>query len=41
MRIKTDLHNCVGYIQEPKLLKDSVKAMFQKHVQEDVVSYFD
>lgn len=37
-RFKTDLHNCVGYIQDPKLLKDSIKAMYQKHVQEDIVS---
>jgi WD40 repeat protein len=35
-RLKTDLHNCVGYIQDPKLLKDSIKAMYQKHVQEDM-----
>jgi hypothetical protein len=39
-RFKTDLHNCVGYIQDPKLLKDSIKAMYQKHVQEDIVSVF-
>ena len=37
-RLKTDLHNCVGFIQEPKLLKDSIKAMYQKHVNEDMVS---
>ena len=37
-RLKTDLHNCVGYIQEPKLLKDSIKAMYQKHVHEDMVT---
>jgi len=37
-RLKTDLHNCVGYIQEPKLLKDSIKAMYQKHVHEDMVN---
>ncbi len=39
-RFKTDLHNCVGYIQDPKLLKESVKALYQKHVQEDIVSSF-
>ena len=39
-RLKTDLHNCVGYIQEPKLLKDSIKAMYQKHVQEDMVNKY-
>ncbi len=37
-RFKTDLHNCVGYIQDPKLLKESIKALYQKHVQEDIVS---
>lgn len=35
-RFKTDLHNCVGYIQDPKMLKDSIKALYQKHVQEDI-----
>jgi len=37
-RLKTDLHNCVGYIQDPKLLKDSIKAMYHKHVHEDTVN---
>ena len=37
-RFKTDLHNCVGYIQDPKLLKESIRALYQKHVQEDIVS---
>lgn len=37
-QVKTDIHNCVGYIQDPKILKDQIKAMFQKHVQDDVVS---
>ena len=37
-RFKTDLHNCVGYIQDPKMLKESIKALYQKHVQEDIVS---
>jgi len=37
-RLKTDLHSCVGYIQEPKLFKDSIKAMYQKHVHEDMVN---
>ena len=36
-RFKTDLHNCVGYIQDPKMLKESIKALYQKHVQEDIV----
>ena len=39
-RFKTDLHNCVGYIQDPKLLKESIRALYQKHVQEDIVSLF-
>jgi len=38
-RFKTDLHNCVAFIQEPKVLKDSIKALYTKYVQEDVVSY--
>ena len=38
-RFKTDLHNCVGYIQDPKLLKESIRALYQKHVQEDIVSF--
>ena len=39
-RFKTDLHNCVGYIQDPKVLKESIKALYQKHVQEDIVSIY-
>ena len=39
-RFKTDLHNCVGYIQDPKMLKESIKALYQKHVQEDIVSTY-
>ncbi|BFZ16806.1 hypothetical protein BsWGS_19845 [Bradybaena similaris] len=35
-RFKTDLHNCVGYIQDPRMLKESIKALYQKHVQEDI-----
>lgn len=37
-RFKTDLHNCVGYIQDPKLLKEGIRALYKKHVQEDIVS---
>ena len=37
-RFKTDLHNCVAFIQEPKTLKDSIKALYTKYVQEDIVS---
>ncbi|GAB5574965.1 cilia- and flagella-associated protein 57 isoform X1 [Prionailurus iriomotensis] len=32
-RFKTDLHNCVAYIQEPRLLKEKVRALFEKYVQ--------
>ncbi|KAL3868099.1 hypothetical protein ACJMK2_040935 [Sinanodonta woodiana] len=35
-RFKTDLHNCVAYIQEPKMLKESIKALYEKHVHEDI-----
>lgn len=38
-RFKTDLHNCVAYIQEPQLLKEKVRALFEKYVQRaDMVS---
>ncbi|KAG9471587.1 hypothetical protein GDO78_014121 [Eleutherodactylus coqui] len=33
-RFKTDLHNCVGFIQEPKKLKDNIRELFAKYVQE-------
>ncbi|XP_040325824.1 cilia- and flagella-associated protein 57 isoform X2 [Herpailurus yagouaroundi] len=33
-RFKTDLHNCVAYIQEPRLLKEKVRALFEKYVQQ-------
>jgi hypothetical protein len=39
MRIKTDVHNCVGFIQDPKLLKEGIKAVYQKYVNDDVVSF--
>ncbi|XP_058159756.1 cilia- and flagella-associated protein 57 isoform X3 [Dasypus novemcinctus] len=32
-RFKTDLHNCVTYIQEPRLLKEKVRGLFEKYVQ--------
>lgn len=31
-RIKTDIHNCVGFIQDPDLLVDRIKAVYQKYV---------
>lgn len=37
-RMKTDIHNCVGFLQEPKKLKESIKTMFETHVHDDVVS---
>lgn len=37
-RIKTDIHNCVGSIQDPKALKENIKSLFQKYVHDDVVS---
>ncbi|XP_068095524.1 cilia- and flagella-associated protein 57 [Hyperolius riggenbachi] len=33
-RFKTDLHNCAGFIQEPKKLKDTVRELYAKYVQE-------
>lgn len=39
-RFKTDLHNCVAYIQEPRLLKEKVRGLFEKYVQRaDMVSW--
>ncbi|XP_005410691.1 PREDICTED: cilia- and flagella-associated protein 57 isoform X2 [Chinchilla lanigera] len=32
-RFKTDLHNCVAYIQEPHLLKEKVRGLFENYVQ--------
>ncbi|XP_003462565.1 cilia- and flagella-associated protein 57 [Cavia porcellus] len=32
-RFKTDLHNCVAYIQEPHLLKEKVRGLFESYVQ--------
>lgn len=40
-RLKTEIHNCVAVIQEPKKLKDSVRGLYARHVQHadvDVVS---
>ncbi|XP_028666683.1 cilia- and flagella-associated protein 57 [Erpetoichthys calabaricus] len=37
-RFKTDLHNCVGFIQEPKKLKDTICELYDRYVhQSDVV----
>ncbi|XP_066480345.1 cilia- and flagella-associated protein 57 isoform X2 [Tiliqua scincoides] len=32
-RFKTDLHDCVGLIQEPKKLKESIRDIYEKYVQ--------
>jgi hypothetical protein len=39
-RFKTDLHNCVGFIQEPKKLKENVKGLYTKYVQDETVRRF-
>ncbi|XP_038622165.1 cilia- and flagella-associated protein 57 [Tachyglossus aculeatus] len=31
---KMDLHNCVGFIQDPRKLKDGIRGLFEKYVQE-------
>uniref|UniRef100_A0A4W5P762 Cilia and flagella associated protein 57 n=1 Tax=Hucho hucho TaxID=62062 RepID=A0A4W5P762_9TELE len=33
-RFKTDLHNCVGFIQEPKRLKDSIRDLYDRYAQQ-------
>ena len=37
-RFRTDLHNCVGYIQDPKMLKDTLIALYKKHAGTDTVT---
>ena len=39
-RFKTDLHNTVGFIQEPKKLKESIKQVYVKYVSDDTVRVF-
>ncbi|XP_028939823.1 cilia- and flagella-associated protein 57, partial [Antrostomus carolinensis] len=37
-RFKTDLHNCVGFIQDSKKMKDGIRELYTKYVQQsDVV----
>ncbi|KAL6489815.1 hypothetical protein MHYP_G00001600 [Metynnis hypsauchen] len=37
-KFKTDLHNCMGFIQEPKKLKESIRNLYECYVQQsDVV----
>lgn len=38
--IRTDIHNCVGYIQDINMLKEQVKKIYKKHVGDDVVRRF-
>ncbi|XP_063330905.1 cilia- and flagella-associated protein 57 isoform X2 [Pelmatolapia mariae] len=33
-RLKSDLHNCVGFIQEPKTLKDNIQMIYARYVQQ-------
>nr|CAB3267722.1 WD repeat-containing protein 65 [Phallusia mammillata] len=35
-RMKTDIHNCVGFLQEPKKLKESIKSVYEAYVHDDV-----
>lgn len=38
-RFKTDLHNCVGFIQDSKKMKDGIHELYAKYVQQsDMVS---
>lgn len=38
-RFKTDLHNCVGFIQDSKKMKDGIRELYSKYVQQsDTVS---
>eukprot|EP00064_Thunnus_orientalis_P003706 superscaffoldBa00000314_g3717 len=36
-RLKSDLHNCAGFIQEPRKLKDSIQMIYAQYVQTDGV----
>ncbi|NXJ02798.1 CFA57 protein, partial [Psophia crepitans] len=33
-RFKTDLHNCVGFIQDSKKMKDGIRELYAKYVQQ-------
>uniref|UniRef100_A0A8B9NKF6 Cilia and flagella associated protein 57 n=1 Tax=Accipiter nisus TaxID=211598 RepID=A0A8B9NKF6_9AVES len=38
-RFKTDLHNCVGFIQDSRKMKDGIRELYTKYVQQsDLVS---
>uniref|UniRef100_H2ZSI5 Uncharacterized protein n=2 Tax=Latimeria chalumnae TaxID=7897 RepID=H2ZSI5_LATCH len=32
-RFKTDIHNCVGFIQEPKKLKETIREIHEKYLR--------
>lgn len=32
--MKSDLHNCVSFIQEPKTLKDNIQMIYARYVQQ-------
>jgi len=34
-RMKVDIHNCVGLIQDPKMLKQSIRNLFDTHCHDD------
>ncbi|KAL0966818.1 hypothetical protein UPYG_G00300520 [Umbra pygmaea] len=41
-KFKIDLHNCIGFIQEPKQLKKSIRELYDRYVQQsDVVDIVD
>jgi len=35
-RMKTDIHNCVGLIQDPKGLKEAIRGVYEFHIRDDV-----
>lgn len=37
-RLKTDVYNCVGLIQNPGQLKESILALYRKHIHTDMVN---
>ncbi|KAL7062260.1 hypothetical protein AAHC03_0644 [Spirometra sp. Aus1] len=37
-RFKTDLYNCAAKIQDPKGLKESVIALYKRHIQDDMTA---
>lgn len=37
-QFKIDFYNCVGYIQDFKMLKEIIKVLYVKYVRDDIVS---